>query len=123
MDTFCVDKYGTDEKVMVAGWEHPLAYKRLNDFNTGARYQMYHALSILVTGILLSWKPQKSLVMANWFFLAGILLFSGSLYLLTFTGIKILGAITPFGGVSLIIGWAALMWGIRGTVQDQAVGE
>lgn len=108
MDQFCVDKYGTDETKSLAGLEIPLSYKRLEDFKTGARYQMYHAIGIILVGLLAKTSPSRTLSVAGWCFLLGIVLFSGSLYLLTFTGKTILGAITPFGGLFMIFGWVAL---------------
>ena len=77
-------------------------------FQTGVQYHMYHALAlILVSGIMgrmNGWLIQT----AGWCFAAGIVLFSGSLYLLATTGVTILGAITPVGGLFFLIGWACL---------------
>jgi len=72
-------------------------------FETGARYHMYHALAIG----LASFVPAPK---AAWAFLAGIILFCGSLYLLALTAIPMLGAITPLGGICFIAGWALLAW-------------
>jgi len=69
---------------------------------------MYHALALLLTAALMPRVPGKAVVAAGWLFVAGIVLFSGSLYLLAVTGVTILGAITPFGGVAFLAGWAAL---------------
>jgi len=77
-------------------------------FETGVRYQMYHALALLLTAALMPHMTGKAIVAAGWLFVAGIVLFSGSLYLLAVTGVTILGAITPFGGVAFLAGWAAL---------------
>ena len=77
-------------------------------FETGVRYHMYHALALLLTAALMPRVPGKAIVAAGWLFVAGIVLFSGSLYLLAVTGVTILGAITPFGGVAFLAGWAAL---------------
>ena len=80
-------------------------------FETGVRYHMYHALALLLTAALMA-RPGmgggKLMVAAGWLFVAGIALFSGSLYLLAVTGVTILGAITPIGGVALLAGWACL---------------
>lgn len=79
-------------------------------FETGARYQMYHALALLLVALLLS-RAQESQVffaVAGWAFIAGNIIFSGSLYTLSLTNIKWLGAITPLGGVSYILGWGCL---------------
>lgn len=72
-------------------------------FETGARYQMYHALAMAMTALVAA----RSAAIA---FLAGIVLFSGSLYLLALTGTPILGAITPLGGLCFIAGWVLLAW-------------
>ena len=80
-------------------------------FETAVRYQMYHALALLAVGLARMHWPSALISMAGWFFLVGILIFSGSLYLMTATGARWLGAITPIGGVALIIGWIALAAG------------
>ena len=77
-------------------------------FETGVRYQMYHALAIIATGLIAARMGGWLIVAAGWLFTAGIVLFSGSLYLLAFTGVTILGAITPIGGVAFLLGWACL---------------
>jgi uncharacterized membrane protein YgdD (TMEM256/DUF423 family) len=77
-------------------------------FETGVRYQMYHALVIIATGLILARMSGWLIVAAGWLFTAGIVLFSGSLYLLAFTGVTMLGAITPIGGVAFLLGWACL---------------
>lgn len=90
-----------------------LAPDMLNTFETAVRYQMYHALALLAVALLLARFPSSTLIpAAGWSFLAGILLFSGSLYLLCLTGYKWLGAITPLGGVAFILGWLALALGV-----------
>jgi uncharacterized membrane protein YgdD (TMEM256/DUF423 family) len=71
-------------------------------------YHFVHALGLLIASIL----PRKSSA-APWLFTAGILLFSGSLYLLAVTGVRTLGMVTPFGGVSFIAAWVALAWASR----------
>jgi uncharacterized membrane protein YgdD (TMEM256/DUF423 family) len=72
-------------------------------FETGVRYQMYHALALLVVALMPPGRPV--LTVGGWLFVVGILLFSGSLYVLTLSGIRWLGAITPVGGTAFIIGW------------------
>ncbi|HSP77664.1 MAG TPA: DUF423 domain-containing protein [Myxococcaceae bacterium] len=74
-------------------------------FETGARYQMYHSLGLLAVGLLAHFRPNPLLDGAGWAMLAGILLFSGSLYALALSGVRVLGAITPFGGVGFLVGW------------------
>lgn len=81
----------------------------LDVFETGVRYHMYHALALIAVVVAINYWPNSSLpVIAGWLFLAGIVIFSGSLYLLTFTGKSWLGAITPIGGVAFIAGWICL---------------
>jgi len=74
-------------------------------FETAARYQMYHALAL----IAVAWAMSR---WAGWLFLAGTILFSGSLYLLALTGARGLGAVTPFGGVCFLAGWLLLAVGV-----------
>jgi uncharacterized membrane protein YgdD (TMEM256/DUF423 family) len=81
-------------------------------FETGARYHMYHALALLAVGLAAGRWSSPWLRVAGWLFLAGIAIFSGSLYLMTLTGARWLGAVTPIGGVALILGWAALLLGV-----------
>ena len=80
----------------------------LQVFETGARYQMYHALAIGLAAFAIRDLAATPATVAAGFFLAGILLFSGSLYLLALTGAKVLGIVTPFGGVCFLIGWGFL---------------
>lgn len=79
-------------------------------FETGVRYQMYHALALLVTAAVLSRAEGRAMLVAGWSFTAGILIFSGSLYALALTGVTTLGAITPIGGVAFLVGWIALAY-------------
>jgi uncharacterized membrane protein YgdD (TMEM256/DUF423 family) len=81
-------------------------------FETGARYQMYHALGLLGVGWAVTRWPGPWPVRAGWLFLLGTLLFSGSLYALALTGVRWLGAITPFGGVAFLAGWTCLLLGL-----------
>lgn len=88
-----------------------LPAEMLGVWQTAVQYQFWHALGLLVVGILmLQWTQQKLLLWSGALMLAGILLFSGSLYALCLTGIRGLGAITPLGGVAFILAWAALAW-------------
>jgi uncharacterized membrane protein YgdD (TMEM256/DUF423 family) len=84
--------------------------RMLEIFDPGARYQLYHALALLLVAILISRveTPPTTLFISGWLFIIGVTIFSGSLYVLSLTGIKSLGAITPLGGLSLMAGWAAL---------------
>ena len=81
-------------------------------FETAVKYHMYHALAMLVTGLLLFQVPNKFIHLAGLFFLIGVLIFSGTLYVLSLTNIKWLGAITPIGGLFLIGGWLSLGHGL-----------
>ena len=85
-----------------------LSPEMLAVFETGVRYHIYHALALLLTAAIMGRMEGRLVVAAGWFFTAGIVLFSGSLYLLAATGITLLGAITPLGGVAFLIGWACL---------------
>ena len=85
-------------------------------FETAVRYQMYHALALLALGVLRVQVGSVGLLnWSGWLFVVGIVIFSGSLYLLIFTGVRWLGAITPIGGVAFLAGWALLMlYAMRG---------
>jgi len=79
-------------------------------FETGVRYQMYHALALLLVAVVLARGGTGGSPLAGWAFSAGITVFSGSLYLMVFTGERWLGAVTPLGGLAFLVGWAALAW-------------
>lgn len=87
-----------------------LSDRALEIFDTGARYQMYHALALLAVALLIARTelPSPLLLAAGYAFMAGTLIFSGSLYALSLSGIKILGAVAPIGGAALIAGWVCL---------------
>lgn len=78
-------------------------------FETGVRYQMYHALAILVTAVGLGFVDARLLRISGWLFAVGIVLFSGSLYALALTGVTRLGMVTPLGGLAFLAGWALLI--------------
>lgn len=82
----------------------------LEAFQTGVRYQAIHSLALLVIGLLIERSPHARLRWAGWAFATGILLFSGSLYLMAAIDIRWLGMITPFGGSAFLIGWGLLCW-------------
>lgn len=85
-----------------------LTEEALGWFETGARYQMYHALALLALAAL---APRFDAgPWTGWLFVAGVVIFCGSLYLLAFTGVRWLGAITPIGGACFLAGWALLAW-------------
>lgn len=79
-------------------------------FETGARYQVYHALALLAVAWAAARWPGTAAAAAGWLFVAGTMLFSGSLYALALTGHRWLGAVTPVGGLCLLAGWLALAW-------------
>jgi len=89
-----------------------LAPDLLTVFETGARYQMYHALALFAVVWASNRWPGIPMRAAGWLFIGGTLVFSGSLYLLALTGARWLGAITPLGGLLFLAGWAALAIGI-----------
>ena len=93
------------------GLKTKLPPEMFNIFEVGVRYQMYHALALLAVAWASSRWPGASVTAAGWLFVAGTVIFSGSLYLLTWTGLRWLGAITPIGGVAFLLGWLALAWG------------
>ena len=93
------------------GLSNRLSEQLLGTFQTGVQYHMYHALALIGVGILSVHYPASTLLRAGgYLFLAGILIFSGSLYVLAVSGIRWLGAITPIGGVAFLAGWVALIW-------------
>ena len=81
-------------------------------FETGVRYQMYHALALLAVAWAVSRWPSSATTAAGWLFVVGIVVFSGSLYVLVLTGQRWLGAVTPFGGLAMVCGWACLAWAV-----------
>ena len=84
----------------------------LTIFETGARYHMYHSLGLIAIGLVAQLRPSPLLSGAGWALVAGIVLFSGSLYALALTGVRALGAITPLGGLGFLAGWAMLAIGV-----------
>lgn len=91
------------------GLQTRLTPELLTVFETAVRYQMYHGLALLAVAWAATRRPSSVVRLAGWSFSLGIGLFSGSLYLLTLTGVRWLGAITPVGGLFLILGWALLV--------------
>lgn len=92
-----------------------MAPELLASFETGVRYQFYHVFALAIAGLLFMAFPSQKIVYATWFFIVGILMFSGSIYVLTYMkgtqhiGLGKLGLITPIGGLLLIIGWGMLL--------------
>lgn len=90
------------------GLEGKLSVSMIAIWDKAVSYQMFHTVALLVTSILFLKIKNKAIIIAGWSFLIGIILFSGSLYLYSTTGIKSLAMITPFGGVVFLIGWILL---------------
>ncbi len=90
-----------------------LTADQLAIYHTGVDYQFVHALALLLLGALAQHQTPKAWQLAATLFIAGVFIFSGSLYLLVLTDTSWLGALTPIGGTSFIAGWAALLWGLR----------
>ncbi len=91
------------------GLEGRVGARELAAFETGARYQMYHALALIGVAWLASRYPTAAVGVAGWAFVVGTILFSGSLYVLGMTGSRALVLLTPLGGVAFLMGWAALL--------------
>jgi uncharacterized membrane protein YgdD (TMEM256/DUF423 family) len=94
------------------GLEAILSPERLEVYQTGVQYQMFHVTALLVVGVLCHFSKESSSLLkwTGYLFIVGILLFSGSLYLLTLTGVTALGMITPLGGVAFLMGWGFLFY-------------
>lgn len=89
-----------------------LAPERLVQYELAVRYQMYHAFALIATAWAVNRWPASAAVTAGWFFVGGITIFSGTVYALAFGSPRWFGAITPIGGLGLIIGWGILTWSI-----------
>jgi uncharacterized membrane protein YgdD (TMEM256/DUF423 family) len=100
--------------------EKSLSPHSLEIFDTGARYHALHALGVIVIGFLVAFGDAKRLRLAGWLLIVGIAIFSGSLYALALTGQKMLGALAPLGGLSLMAGWVTLSLGFPKQLPDQA---
>lgn len=97
------------------GLKSRLVPDMLATFEIGVRYQMYHALALLAVAWASTRWPGGAISLAGWLFVAGTIVFSGSLYVLSLTGQRWLGAVTPLGGACFLAGWLALAWGaLRG---------
>ncbi len=81
-------------------------------FETGVRYQMYHTFALLVVALAYAKWPRKGLIASGWLFITGIILFSGSLYVLSLSGMRSFGMITPLGGIAFLAGWLCLAWSV-----------
>jgi len=92
------------------GLRGTLSAEDLATFEIGVRYQMYHALALFAVAWAADRWGGTSVPWAGWLFVAGIVLFSGSLYLLVLTGTRWMVAVTPVGGLAFLVGWALLAW-------------
>jgi uncharacterized membrane protein YgdD (TMEM256/DUF423 family) len=92
------------------GLKARLSADMLTTFEIAVRYHFYHALALFVVAWAYTRWPSSTTTIAGWLFVAGILIFSGSLYTLALTGLRWLGAITPFGGLAFLAGWLCLAW-------------
>lgn len=88
-----------------------LSPEMLDIFEVGVRYQMYHALGLLAVALAFGRWPRPEFLVAGWSFVVGTLVFSGTLYVLSLSGIRWLGAVTPIGGLAFLVGWLSLAWG------------
>ncbi len=96
--------------------------ERLKVFETAARYQQIHAIAVIISGLIAANWPSTWVNAAAYLFFSGVIVFSGSLYLLVLTDTAWLGAVTPLGGVALIGGWCALGWGCSLGTRHSAPG-
>ena len=87
-----------------------LTDEMLNVFEVGVRYQIYHALALLVVSLAWSRWPRGEFSAAGWLFVFGTVVFSGSLYALSLSGVRWLGAVTPIGGLAFLLGWLSMAW-------------
>lgn len=94
------------------GLKTRLSAEMLEVFETGIRYHMYHAFGLFAVAWVIGRWPSGAATTAGWLMLAGVIIFSGSLYILAISGTRWWGAITPIGGVALIAGWASLILAI-----------
>jgi uncharacterized membrane protein YgdD (TMEM256/DUF423 family) len=92
------------------------ATNRMETFETAVKYQFYHAIALLVLGLLMQKFDHRMFTWAGYGFVAGIILFSGSLYILSLSGVTKWGAVTPLGGIAFLIGWITLIIGITKSV-------
>ncbi|MBC8109983.1 MAG: DUF423 domain-containing protein [Verrucomicrobia bacterium] len=93
-------------------WLKPLleVNQRSDTFEIAVRYQFYHALALLIMGLMAQQNPDKSFLLAGNLMFAGVIVFSGSLFVLCLTNMRWLGAVTPIGGVLMLVAWALVLW-------------
>ena len=98
------------------GLKQKLSVDMLAVYQTGVQYHFYHSLGLIVVGlVLLHFPKSRHILLSGWLMLAGIVLFSTSLYALSLTEIRALGAITPFGGIAFLSAWLLLAYGVKTT--------
>ena len=95
----------------------------LQVFETATRYVMYHAFGLCIVSWAIDRYPEQRLEKSGWFFLIGILLFSGSLYMVSLAGIRWMGAVTPIGGLAFMTGWLLLAWGVWRDARARSVNR
>jgi len=95
------------------GLKSHLSAEMLSVFEVGVRYQMYHAFALIAAAWAQTKWPSLLVTTGGWLFVVGTILFSGSLYLLSVTGMRWLGMITPLGGLAFLAGWVCLAWSVR----------
>lgn len=95
-----------------------IEHQRADTFELAVKYQFYHSFALLIAGILMHWYGERKLSYAALLFAAGIIVFSGSLYVLSLTGKTALGAITPLGGLAFLIGWVIFIAAVAGKRRD-----
>jgi len=88
-----------------------MSAEMLSVFEVGVRYQMYHAFALIIAAWVQAKWPSSIVTTGGWFFVIGTIFFSGSLYLMSVTGVRWLGAITPLGGLAFLAGWVCIAWG------------
>ena len=93
------------------GLKSRISAEMLAVFEVGVRYQMYHAFALIAAAWAQTKWPSPIVITGGWLFVIGTVLFSGSLYLLSMSGVKWLGAITPLGGLAFLAGWICIAWG------------
>ncbi len=104
--------HGLDEILSERHRDDPeLLARRMDNWKTAALYQMHHSIGLILVGLVALVRPGKWLAVAGWCFILGILVFSGLLYALVVTEVRVLGAVVPIGGIAYIVGWIALAMG------------
>ena len=127
LDKHFQNKYADSPAKQITGHEVSAAYKYMQDYKTGVRYHMWHALGLIAVGLASARQRRRSLQIAGWCFSLGIVFFSGALYVLTIMGSKWLGItwglVAPLGGTLLIVGWFALACGVCGCRSSNDAGK